>query len=267
MRLFGLAVSPFVSRVLLVAELKGIDLPLVLPSIEGAFGKLQQRIAALEKNPAEALTPIQFMADTPYMNEINPQGRIPALEFNGRYLGESAAIAQFLDEQFPEPPLMPGDAWARAKVRQLCLICDLSLTPQSFPLAQQIDPATRNEPRLRELKVEIERSLLELERTLGPGPWAWAEVATLADCLMVFTMLFYQCVLTTTSENLGMAAFDPAHPFRHHPRLAAWWGHLSRDAVFGGAIRRYREQYREMFAEMSTPRAFGNWLKARAPRS
>jgi glutathione S-transferase len=267
MKLFGIAVSPFVGRVLLIAELKKIDLPLVTPSIEGAFGKLQERISALEQDPSVALAPIQFMADTPYMKEISPQGRMPALECDGRYLGESAAIAQFLDERFPEPPLMPSDPWARAKVRQLCLICDLSLTPQVLPLAQQIDPATRDESQLREAKVEIARSLFELEQIMGSGPWAWADRATLADCLMVYTVLFYQCVLTTTPENLGMTAFDPARPFPSHPRLATWWAHLSRDAVFAAAIGRYREAYRGMFGPMSTPRAFGNWLKARSPRS
>lgn len=266
MKLFGVAASPFVARVQLVAQMKGIDLPLVMPPIEGAFEKLQRRVAALENEQAEPVVPIQFMRDTPYMKAINPQGRIPALEHEGRYLGESAAIIQFLDEQFPEPPLMPTDAWARAKVRQLCLICDLSLAPQSFPLAQQIDPATRDERRLLELKVEIERSLFELEQVLGPGPYAWADQATVADCLMTFTVLFYQCILTTTPEHLGIVAFDPARPFPSHPRLAAWWAHLTRDAMFGGAMRRYREDYRGMFGAMTTPRAFGNWMKARSPR-
>lgn len=266
MNLFGVAASPFVSRVLLVAELKGIELPLVMPPIEGAFEKLEQRMAALEKDPAAALPPIQFMGDTPYIRKINPQGRIPTLEVDGRYLGESAAIAQFLDERFPDPPLMPDDAWARAKVRQLCLICDLSLTPHVFPIAHQIDPATRDEGRLCELLTEIERSLSELEHVVGPGPWAWADRVTLADVLMGFTVQFYQCVLTTTPENLGMSAFDPARPFPSHPRLAAWWAHLTQDAVIGAAMRRYRGRYREWFGPLSTPRAFGNWMKARSPR-
>ncbi|MCC2658542.1 MAG: hypothetical protein K0Q76_3650 [Panacagrimonas sp.] len=266
MKLFGVTASPFVGRVQLVAELKGIDLPLEMPPIESAFANLEQRLAALEQDPAAALPPIQFMGDTPYIRQINPQGRIPTLECDGRYLGESAAIAQFLDERVPDPPLMPDDAWSRAKVRQLCLVCDLSLTPQVFPLAQQIDPATRDEGKLRELTVEIERSLFELEHVLGPGPWAWSDRATLADVLMGFTVQFYQCVLTTTPEHLGMTAFDPARPFPSHPRLAAWWAHLSQDPVFGTAMDRYRGQYREWFGSLSTPRAFGNWLKARAPR-
>lgn len=265
MKLHGIAASPFVSRVLLVAQLKKIDLPLVMPSIEGAFAKLQARMAALEQEPN--VPPIQFMADTPYMKEINPQGRIPTLEYEGRFLGESAAIAQFLDERFPDPPLMPDDAWARAKVRQLCLICDLSLTPHAFPIAHQIDPATRDHKRLQELKTEIERAVFELEHSMGPGPWAWADRATLADCLMVFTVLFYQCVLTTTPEHLDIDSFDPLRPFPSHPRLAAWWKHLSGDAEFGGAMGRYREQWNGMFGAFPTPRAFGNWMKARSPRA
>jgi hypothetical protein len=75
-------------------------------------------------------------------------------------------------------------------------------------------------------------------------------------------------LLPVAREGLprGQRHLDPARPFPSHPRLAAWWAHLSQDPVFGTAMDRYRGQYREWFGSLSTPRAFGNWLKARAPR-
>jgi len=46
---------------------------------------------------------------------IHPGGLVPALEHDGRVICESTAIAVYLDETFPEPPLVP--AGARADVR------------------------------------------------------------------------------------------------------------------------------------------------------
>jgi maleylacetoacetate isomerase len=49
----------------------------------------------------------------------NPMGYVPALELDGRCLGESVAIIEYLDERYPDPPLYPRDLWTRARVRQL----------------------------------------------------------------------------------------------------------------------------------------------------
>jgi maleylpyruvate isomerase len=58
---------------------------------------------------------------------INPQGLVPALEIDGLRLTQSLAIAEYLDETHPEPPLLPTDAAGRARVRQLAQVvgCDI----------------------------------------------------------------------------------------------------------------------------------------------
>jgi glutathione S-transferase len=45
--------------------------------------------------------------------------RVPALWHNGFSLSESSAIAEYLDEIFPENPLFPRESKARAKARQV----------------------------------------------------------------------------------------------------------------------------------------------------
>ncbi len=48
----------------------------------------------------------------------NPSGRVPVLEEDeGLVLPESRVIMEYLEERFPEPPLMPADAADRALVR------------------------------------------------------------------------------------------------------------------------------------------------------
>ena len=59
---------------------------------------------------------------------LNPQGLVPALETDdGRVLTQSLAIVEWLDESFPEPPLLPADRDARARARAfaLAIACDI----------------------------------------------------------------------------------------------------------------------------------------------
>ncbi len=58
---------------------------------------------------------------------VNPQGLVPALEIDGDTLIQSQAIVEYLDETYPEPPLLPPDAAGRARVRALAAIvaCDI----------------------------------------------------------------------------------------------------------------------------------------------
>ena len=59
--------------------------------------------------------------------EVNPQGLVPALETDGQVLIQSLPIIEYLDEKYPAPPLLPGDAAGRARVRALAAIvaCDI----------------------------------------------------------------------------------------------------------------------------------------------
>ena len=58
---------------------------------------------------------------------INPQQLVPALEVQGRVMTQSPAIIEWLDEQYPDPPLLPADPQERAHVRALAAIvgCDV----------------------------------------------------------------------------------------------------------------------------------------------
>lgn len=62
-----------------------------------------------------------------WYTSLNPQRLVPTLEEDGLVLSQSLAIIEYLDEVHPEPPLLPGDAAGRARVRQLSQIvaCDI----------------------------------------------------------------------------------------------------------------------------------------------
>jgi maleylacetoacetate isomerase len=58
---------------------------------------------------------------------VNAQGLVPTLEIGGVRLTQSLAIIEYLDEKYPEPPLVPRDAEDRAFARAIALTiaCDI----------------------------------------------------------------------------------------------------------------------------------------------
>lgn len=65
---------------------------------------------------------------------LNPQGALPALQLaGGSVLTQSLAIIEYLDETYPDPPLLPRDAAARARARALALIHAADTHPLIVP--------------------------------------------------------------------------------------------------------------------------------------
>ena len=58
---------------------------------------------------------------------LNPQGLVPALETDDAVLTQSPAILEWIDETYPDPPLLPADANGRATVRAMAatIACDI----------------------------------------------------------------------------------------------------------------------------------------------
>ena len=55
----------------------------------------------------------------PEFLKLNPYGKVPVINDNGQILFESCIINEYLDEQYPNPPLMPKDPYLRGRGRVL----------------------------------------------------------------------------------------------------------------------------------------------------
>ena len=83
------------------------------------FKKLDYETAAIHLRRNDQTKP-DYLA-------VNPQGLVPTLDDDGRTLIQSLAIIEYLDETYPDPPLIPSHPVDRARVRALAAIvaCDI----------------------------------------------------------------------------------------------------------------------------------------------
>lgn len=134
------------------------------------------RIALREKGVAceEAVVDLPGGAlKEPAFLRLNPFGQVPVLEDDGLVIAESIAILEYLEERHPSPSLLPSDAAARARVRELMLWSNGHLAPAwKAVLAPLFAPEVRSDdPSVRDGRVALARYLDVVEERLGAKPW------------------------------------------------------------------------------------------------
>ncbi len=110
--------------------------------------------------------------------DLNPYGTVPTLVDRDLILYESGIIAEYLDERFPHPPLLPVYPVARARMRLLMhridqdwyrpLLTILNGTPEEANIARK----------------ELVNSLTSVTRLFSEMPFFLSEEFTLVDCYL-----------------------------------------------------------------------------------
>lgn len=119
---------------------------------------------------------------------INPQKRIPSLEIGGTTLIQSPAILEYLDEVYPEPPLLPVGAVNRAKVRAIASIvgCDIHPLNNLGPLRYLKNRLGHDQAAIDEWYAHWVREGFDaIEALIEPSPYACGSRVTLADLYLV----------------------------------------------------------------------------------
>ena len=114
---------------------------------------------------------------------INPRGRVPTITDGDFVLWESTAIVEYLDDRWPERPLLPQGARERARTRRIALEADLYLADAMDDMARAtfLAPEGGQDPALFETARAA--AAIELERLEADvrGPYFAGEEPTLAD--------------------------------------------------------------------------------------
>ncbi len=159
----------------------------------------------------------------------NPAALVPALEDEGQVLTQSLAIIEYLDERYPEPPLLPADPRARAYVRSIALSVACEIHPLNNLRVMRYlvrDLHVTEEAKNAWSRHWIEQGLLQIEQSLhahgGPATYACGDRVTMADLTIVpqmFNARRLECrldhvpALTAIAERcMQLDAFARAQP-------------------------------------------------------
>jgi glutathione S-transferase len=143
------------------------------------------RIVLAEKGVEVDVVEVDLSDRPAWIYEKNPTGRVPVVEEDeGRPLPESAVIMEFLEERYPDPPLLPSDPAGRGAVR-LRIFRDHDLTDPYYAVRRGEDGAAE------QLDAALSRfdSLLGEQAYLGGADYGLADIALVPWFLRVRDML------------------------------------------------------------------------------
>ena len=126
----------------------------------------------------------------PAYRALNPQALLPTLEHDGKVITQSLAIIEYLDEIQPQPPLLPGDAEQRAKIRAfaLAIACDVHPLNNLRVLNYLKGPLGHDQAATDAwYRHWVETGLVACEALLpaGRGRFCFGDEPTLADACLI----------------------------------------------------------------------------------
>ncbi|MFZ6709955.1 glutathione S-transferase family protein [Undibacterium sp. TC9W] len=153
---------------------------------------------------------------------LSPFARVPLMEVDGIALSESMAMAEFIEEIAPNPPLQYTEAFARAQVREICEAVNSSIHPQQNSSTVRFYHPDWSKEQMRPVRANwLFINLEKLQNRLWlQSQFAVGHQFTMAD---IFVSIIYRKAL-----DLGRLATEL-------PRYEQHWTFLMSDAEIRNA--------------------------------
>ena len=141
------------------------------------------RIALLEKGIAfEEDDNVKPSQNGEYLAK-SPMGKVPYLEVNGTLLRESAVILEYLEDAFPQKPLLPKDPLERARVRELVTFIELHMELVVRPMYGSLGGGKPvSDERRQRVEKDIAKGVHALKAVAKFDPFIAGKDLTVADC-------------------------------------------------------------------------------------
>jgi glutathione S-transferase len=149
----------------------------------------------------------------PYTDK-NPGGQVPALELDdGRVLGETVAIFEYLEEKYPNPPLIGRTAEERAETRMWQRRVELTITENLYNAFRYAEGLGLFQSRMRclpeaadGLKAIVRDKLVWLDGLMAGKSFVAGQRFTIADIILYCALDFGATVGQATNPALGNLA-------------------------------------------------------------
>ena len=143
------------------------------------------RIALLEKGVPYEEDPSCAPSQTEEFLSRSPIGKVPFLEIDGgRRLSESEVIFEYIEDTFPQKPLLPKDPFERAKVRELLKYLELHVELVARRLYGEV--FFKRPPLSEDARAAVARDLAKGVRAFRNlarfDPYVAGKELTIADC-------------------------------------------------------------------------------------
>lgn len=190
------------------------------------------RIALNLKGVEYEQRPVNLAAGThkqASFRQLNPQGLVPMLEIDGHRLTQSLAIIVYLDQRFPDPPLMPADLVDSAHVRALAMAVACDIHPlNNLRVLKYLrgDLGVSEDAKDEWYRHWVTEGLTALEEMAKPhaGAFLFGDAPTIADVCLVpqlynarrfsVPLTDYPTLRRADETASAHAAFAAAHPDR-----------------------------------------------------
>jgi glutathione S-transferase len=153
-------------------------------AISNYYNKL--KIQLLEKGVDFEEELVWTMPKTDDLLSRSPMGKVPFLQTSQGCISESAVCADFIEQTYPQHPLIPANPYEAAKLRELITYLELhielvarELYPEAF-FGSQVDDATKE--RVRKL---LTKGVKGLSKLVKFSPYIAGDAFTLADCAAI----------------------------------------------------------------------------------
>ena len=142
------------------------------------------KLALLEKNVPFAEVHQGTRSADEAVLAASPLGKIPYVTTDQGSLCESQAILEWLEDAFPQPPLMPADPFAAAKVRELTTFIDwhLEMTARQLYGSVFFGAAPLSDGNKARIRRELEKNIAAFKRLAKFSPYVAGGQFTQADC-------------------------------------------------------------------------------------
>ena len=149
-----------------------------------------------------------------YQN-IVPSGTIPAIDHNGLILAESEAIAEYLNEIQPKPPMLPAKIEDRAQARMLSRFHDFNLEPLIRNFFSQVPSSGRDPDFITKNARTLQTRINQFAKMANPKPLLTGSNLAIADCSIVPSFVILRCL----QEHLDFQIEIPAHLVKYEKEL------------------------------------------------
>ncbi len=178
--------------------------------------------------------------------KLSPALKVPSLTTDdGQHLSEASVLCEYIEEAYPDKPLLPSDPFARNKNRQLMRMAELYLElPNRRLLPYSFSGQPAPEQLIAEVVAVVDRGINSINALTTFNPWVLGSALTMADIYLFYVLSVAEMGCELTGVNLNTRI----------PGLEHWQAMLTEDPISQKVAADMQANRESFFNYIQSPR-------------